>query len=238
LKGLKAMLSLRDIVRSGHVVRWNSVKHGRPQYLAEHHYMVTMIARALARRILSIDYYTPENQILLMDYCLNHDLPELLGGDLPSVSKRKLEAMLGDKADVFKQFDYEIHPPLRKLDKKLENTPLKEIAKLADWADAIVYIQQEGQGNYEVKITQKITNALIAALPDSIEDKASIKEKMQRFYQEPLSHTHSIELKLKQAYKEKVIASQSKYPDFNWEEANKVLLELLEGEDAHIKFEY
>ncbi len=232
------MLSLRDIVRSGHVVRWNSVKHGRPQYLAEHHYMVTMIARALARRILSVEYYTSEKQILLVDYCLNHDLPELIGGDLPSVSKRKLEAMLGDKADVFKQFDYEIHPPLRKLDQKMANTPLKEIAKLADWADAIVYIQQEGQGNYEAKITQQALNALVSILPESLVKEASIKDKMDAFFDQPISHTHSIEMKLKQAYTDKIVSAQAAFPEFKWSEAGKVLEALLEGEDAQIKFEY
>ncbi len=232
------MLSLRDIVRSGHVVRWNSVKHGRPQYLAEHHYMVTMIARALARRVLTADYYTPEKQVLLVDYCLNHDLPELISGDLPSVSKRKLEAMLGDKSDVFKQFDYEIHPPLRKLDLKMHDTPLKEIAKLADWADAIVYIQQEGQGNYEVKITKQVVDALVASLPESLVEEANLKEKMSTFFGEPISHTHSIELKLKKAYADKVISAQDKFPEFNWDEAKEILAELLEGEDAQIKFEY
>ncbi len=232
------MLSLRDIVRSGHVVRWNSVKHGRPQYLAEHHYMVTMIARALARRILTTEYYTPERQILLVDYCLNHDLPELIGGDLPSVSKRKLEAMLGDKADVFKQFDYEIHPPLRALDRKMKDTPLKEIAKLADWADAIVYIQQEGQGNYENKISRQLVDALITCLPESLVDEANIKQKMADFYEQPISHTHSIELKLKQAYADKVATAQQRFPDFQWDEADRILEELLEGEDAQVKFEY
>ncbi|WP_250656140.1 YfbR-like 5'-deoxynucleotidase [Alkalimarinus coralli] len=232
------MLSLRDIVRSGHVVRWNSVKHGRPQYLAEHHYMVTMIARALARRILSAEYYTAEKQILLVDYCLNHDLPELLGGDLPSVSKRKLEAMLGDKADVFKQFDYEIHPPLRKLDQKMDKTPLKDIAKLADWADAIVYIQQEGQGNYEAKIAQQAVNALVSALPQSLLEEAEIEDKMETFFNQPISHTHSIEMKLKQAYADKVESAQKVFPEFQWHEANNVLDALLGGEDAQIKFEY
>ncbi|MFD2231063.1 YfbR-like 5'-deoxynucleotidase [Alkalimarinus sediminis] len=232
------MLSLRDIVRSGHVVRWNSVKHGRPQYLAEHHYMVTMIARALARRVLSAEYYTAERQILLVDYCLNHDLPELIGGDLPSVSKRKLEAMLGDQAEVFKQFDYEIHPPLRTLDKKMHNTPLKEIAKLADWADAIVYIQQEGQGNYEAKITQQAVNALVSFLPETVLKDAGVQEKVDSFFKQPISHTHSIEMKLKQAYADKIVNAQATYPEFNWEEAGHVLEELLEGEDAQIKFEY
>lgn len=232
------MLSLRDIVRSGHVVRWNSVKHGRPQYLAEHHYMVTMIARALARRVLSAEYYTAEKQILLVDYCLNHDLPELIGGDLPSVSKRKLEAMLGDKADVFKQFDYEIHPPLRKLDQKMDNTPLKEIAKLADWADAIVYIQQEGQGNYEAKITQQAVNALVSFLPESVLKDANIQDKVDAFFEQPISHTHSIEMKLKKAYADKIVSAQVAFPEFKWNEAEKVLEALLEGEDAQIKFEY
>ncbi|MCG8613881.1 MAG: HD domain-containing protein [Pseudomonadales bacterium] len=232
------MLTLRDIVRSGHVVRWNSVKHGRPQYLAEHHYMVTMIARALARKILSADYYTTEKQILLVDYCLNHDLPELLAGDLPSVSKRKLEMMLGEKSAVFKELDYEIHPPLRKLDQKIKDTPLAVIAKLADWADAIIYIQQEGAGNFETKICRQIIDALIESLPDDLGVTENLKAHMEQFFAQPLTHTHGIELKLLKAYQEKVEQAQVRFPEFDWKPAHGVLSELLEGEDAQIKFEY
>ncbi len=232
------MLSLRDIVRSGHVVRWSSVKHGRPQYLAEHHYMVTMIARALARQVLPASYYTPEKQLLLMDYCLNHDLPELLAGDFSSVSKRKLESMLGEKADVFKQLDYEIHPPLRKLDQKMKGTPLAVIAKLADWADAIVYIQQEGAGNYEVKISRQMLSLLVSSLPASLVDQDQLQQKLDAFDQKPLTHTHGIELKLRAAYRDKVASAQTAFPEGHWEAANQVLDELLEGEDAQIKFEY
>ncbi len=232
------MLTLRDIVRSGHVVRWSSVKHGRPQYLAEHHYMVTMIARALARRILTPQYYTPENQILLVDYCLNHDLPELIAGDLPSVTKRKLEMMLTEKSDVFKKLDYEIHPPLRKLDDKIQGTPLAIIAKLADWADAIVYIQQEGAGNFEVKIARQILDAFIDSMPSGLADKDEMQNAMASFYERPISHTHGIELKLKRAYQDKVNNAAKAFPEYTWQEANSVLSELLEGEDAQIKFEY
>ncbi|PID43649.1 MAG: metal-dependent phosphohydrolase [Gammaproteobacteria bacterium] len=232
------MLTLRDIVRSGHVVRWSSVKHGRPQYLAEHHYMVTMIARALARQILTPDYYTAENQILLVDYCLNHDLPELLAGDFPSVSKRKLEMMLGEKSDVFKRLDYEIHPPLRRLDEKIKGTPLAIIAKLADWADAIVYIQQEGAGNYEVKISRRLLEAFIESMPSGAAEKADMHRAMDAFCEQPLSHTHGIELKLRRAYRDKVNNAAKAFPEYAWQEANTVLKELLEGEDAQIRFEY
>lgn len=232
------MLTLRDIVRSGHVVRWSSVKHGRPQYLAEHHYMVTMIARALARQILPPDYYTAERQLLLMDYCLNHDLPELVAGDFSSVSKRKLESMLGEKADVFKQLDYEIHPPLRTLDKKMMGTPLVIIAKLADWADAIVYIQQEGAGNFEAKIARQMIALFATTLPDTVIDQPTLQQKLAEFDQRPITHTHGIELKLKAAYREKVLSAQSSYPEGKWEAAIHILEELLEGEDAQIKFEY
>ena len=232
------MLKLRDIMRSGHIVRWNSVKHGRPQYLAEHHYMVTMVARALARAILTPEYYTKDRQILLVDYCLNHDLPEILTGDASSNFKRKLESMLGTDDNVFKLLDYEIHPPLKKLDDQMNDTPLAQISKLADWADAIVYLQQEGADNSEIKTSQTVMNAFIGFIPDGVMDKELVKKEMESFFNKPISHSHGIELKLKDAFNKKVELASKKYPEFNWHKANEILLELLEGENSSIKFEY
>ena len=232
------MLKLRDIVRCGHVVRWSSVKHKRPQFLAEHLYMVTIISRALARSILTKEYYTPEMQILLADYCLNHDLPEILTGDFSSVAKRKMEDSLGEKADIFKKMDYEILPILKTLENKMEGTPLKHIAKLADWADAIVYLQQEGEDNSEIKTTKKILESFVEFLPEGDSSKENLAEKMNKYFAEPISHSHGIELKLKNAYFERVEQAAKEFPEFEWGQARMILDELENGENSSLSFEY
>ena len=42
-------LNMQDIARCGCVTRWHSVRCARNQMLAEHHYLLTMIARELPR---------------------------------------------------------------------------------------------------------------------------------------------------------------------------------------------
>ena len=65
----KLLLGLGDLSRSGHVTRWHSVRTYREQTLAEHHYMVAMIANKLAKDILGTDI-TDSERLQLLEYAL------------------------------------------------------------------------------------------------------------------------------------------------------------------------
>ncbi|MAZ66365.1 MAG: metal-dependent phosphohydrolase [Kangiellaceae bacterium] len=233
------MLTLRDIIRSGHLTRWHSVRVQREQTLAEHHFMVTMIARAIARKVLK-QHYCTEWQLLLVDYTLNHDLAEVLTGDIPSNTKRRLEAMEPQAAEKLRELEESCWPVMKKLEAKLQGTPLKAIVKLADLADAIIYLKQEGHSNHAVEISKKAVlelSRVIASQVDTV-DLARLEKETQAIFNKPFSHTHGIELKLIEAYRLKVTAASKAFPQYSWDEANSVLDMLSHGEDAQLAFEY
>lgn len=148
------MLNLKDLARSGHVTRWHMVRTQRQQTLAEHHYLVTMIAWAMMERIV-VDEPAPADLLALFNYTLRHDTPELLLGDIPTPTKRKLIELLGGE-DPMAALEEAICPRFRAAKAAIADTYLARIAKLADYADAIVFLSQEGMGSHASVVHQKL----------------------------------------------------------------------------------
>lgn len=67
------------------MTRWHSVRVGRPQTLAEHHYLVSIFTNKLAKDILP--EITDTERLQMVEYAMWHDLPEIICGDLPSPLK-------------------------------------------------------------------------------------------------------------------------------------------------------
>ncbi|MBK1721338.1 YfbR-like 5'-deoxynucleotidase [Thiocystis violacea] len=146
-------LNMQDIARSGHVTRWHSVRCARSQTLAEHHYLVTMIARELMRRILG-EGLPAETQLRVLEYALTHDTPELLMGDLPSPLKRRIAEISGEQ-DPLTRIEGEIAPEITRLKKALQGSALAYIVKLADLMDACLFIREEGIGRHAAVVARK-----------------------------------------------------------------------------------
>lgn len=151
-------LNMQDIARSGHVTRWHSVRCARNQTLAEHHYLVTMIARELIRRILGDDL-PAETRLLALEYALTHDAPELLMGDLPSPLKRRIAEIAGH-ADPLVRIEREIAPEIAARRDALQGSALAAIVKLADLMDACLFIREEGIGRHATVVAEKTEMAL------------------------------------------------------------------------------
>ncbi len=151
-------LNMQDIARSGHVTRWHSVRCARNQTLAEHHYLVTMIARELMRRILGEDL-PAETRLLALEYALTHDAPELLMGDLPSPLKRRIAEIAGH-ADPLVRIEREIAPEIAARRDALQGSALAAIIKLADLMDACLFIREEGIGRHATVVAEKTEMAL------------------------------------------------------------------------------
>ncbi len=150
-------INLQDISRSGHVTRWHSVRTLRDQTLAEHHYMVTMLANKMVKDIL-IKPISDSERLLLIEYALWHDTPELLMGDLASPLKRQIEEISGNNNPI-EQIENEIAPWLSVLSDKIKTKPeLYIIFKLADVMDAIIFINQEGIGNHAKAVENNLLN--------------------------------------------------------------------------------
>jgi 5'-deoxynucleotidase len=162
-------LNMQDIARSGHVTRWHSVRCARNQTLAEHHYLVTMIARELMRRILG-DGLSAETQLSVLEYALTHDTPELLTGDLPSPLKRRIAEISGEQ-DPLARIEREIAPEIAQRKAALQGSALAYIVKLADLMDGCLFIREEGIGRHASIVAEKSE----AALRDKV------KEARERF---------------------------------------------------------
>lgn len=77
-------LGLHDILRASDVKRWTIVNMTRQQSLAEHTFNVIAIARAIAKKMGVSD-------VEIMKYAFDHDLDEILTGDIPTPAKELLK---------------------------------------------------------------------------------------------------------------------------------------------------
>lgn len=151
-------INLQDISRSGHVTRWHSVRTLRNQTLAEHHYMVSMLVNRMAKEI-PLEPLSDSERLLLIEYAMWHDTPELLMGDLASPLKRRIEEISGNDNPIEK-IENEIAPWLVNLKEKIKTKPeLYIIFKLADMMDAIIFIFQEGVGEHSKTVRKNLEDA-------------------------------------------------------------------------------
>jgi len=136
------MLSLKQILRASHVRRWNIVATSRDQSVAEHQYNVCMIARALCRT-LGIDDST------IIKAALEHDLDEVIFGDIPSPMKAK---MMRDGININ---DY-VANQMRAL------TDFEQcILKTADLLDAYLFLKDHAVGSHAIKVCREVRERLI-----------------------------------------------------------------------------
>lgn len=78
-------MDITDIIRTGHVFRWQIVRTHRRQSIAEHQYQVAMFAEILARGIYPEWSDSERNKLVWA--CLIHDIPEIETGDIPTPVK-------------------------------------------------------------------------------------------------------------------------------------------------------
>ena len=190
-------INLQDISRSGHVTRWHSVRTLRDQTLAEHHYMVTMLVNKMVKEI-PIEPIKDSERLLLIEYALWHDTPELLMGDIASPLKRRIEDISG-KNNPIKQIEKEIAPWLSTLSEKIEAKPeLHIIFKLADVMDAIIFINQEGIGNHANAVTKSLENTFLNKVSAGKKINPDYKWHIAEEILHDLLHGHTNQLKFEQ----------------------------------------
>jgi len=145
-------LSLKDLSRAGHVTRWHTVRTVRQQTLAEHLYLVTVVAQAMLEKISSA---SPSNsdRWKLASWTLRHDSPELVLGDIPTPMKHLIRTYA--ERDVISDIEADICADFQRAKDRIESTYLARVAKLADLADAISFIAAEGTNDHAQVIEQK-----------------------------------------------------------------------------------
>ncbi|MEC9077273.1 MAG: YfbR-like 5'-deoxynucleotidase, partial [Pseudomonadota bacterium] len=82
---------IRNLPFAGTVTRWHSVNCQRYPSVAEHSCLVALYAREIASRVYP--GLSAEDQVLLYELALMHDLSEVVTGDMPSPIKRQFKTM-------------------------------------------------------------------------------------------------------------------------------------------------
>ena len=136
-------LKLKDILRAQNVKRWVIVNTSRNQSLAEHSFNVIAITREICKRLNIAD----ANAI---KYAFDHDLDEILTGDIPTPAKKRLGIETGDGYDG----------------KSLTGCNDLEISvvKVADVLEAILFIEENGVGQHASEVMGYLRKKLESVL--------------------------------------------------------------------------
>jgi len=147
-------MTLRDVMRSGEVTRWHIVQTHRHQSVAEHSFLVAMIAMRLCD-VLDVDSSVRHD---VLQHALMHDMPEVYMGDLPTPIKRMMGDDLCDKIEVFEsrvEFSgMNCHTP--------EDSTVGLIVKIADMLEAVAFLETNGHGVHAFAVQSQIREAAIA----------------------------------------------------------------------------
>ena len=154
-------LSLDEKLRAAHTKRWQIVNVGRTQSMAEHAFLVQIIAIEVARTIgWSNERSGPfniEKEFDIMRWALWHDMLEVRTGDLNTPTKIKLKAMVGgDAVDIIEK---DISAEYEKI-KQSTFDPTKVIVKLADYIEAVRFLDEEGKGSHAAEVRATVAGQL------------------------------------------------------------------------------
>ena len=143
-------LTLYDFLRIGHIKRWHNVNTTREQTVAEHSYMVMLIAIDLFQTMIGID---PENRDSTEKYAFHilvnamfHDAPEVAAGDTPTPAKRLIREITGDPL-IFDKLDAMLMPE-SVYSVKLGGKGIEPYIKMADAIDGYHFIHDNAAGTH------------------------------------------------------------------------------------------
>lgn len=123
-------LTIRQKLRASHVKRWHIVETSKRQSVAEHSFNVILFAQHIAQ----LEGIDPTSLVL---YAVQHDLDEVVTGDVPTPVKI---AVTGRKLTVANR--------------------VAELVKIADYLDAIHFLAMYGIGAH----AKLVRNELVATV--------------------------------------------------------------------------
>lgn len=237
---------IQDIARAATVTRWHSVNCLRYPSIAEHSWLVAMYARDILKRINP--NATDTEKLILMEYCLFHDLPEVLTGDMATPVKRLLESLFPDGESPLDLIEEALCPEYKMLKDRIAGTYLAVIAKLADVLEAVKFIYVEGKSYIQRQDQNRKVIEALSSLTDLVE--ANIKglagcsesiEQVKGFLHEISDNEdndaiYGILIERQTNYLQRAEDAKALYPEFNWDVAKDVHKELLYGKTSQIDF--
>lgn len=155
---------IRNLPFAGTVTRWHSVNCHRYPSVAEHSCLVALYAREIAARVWPD--LSAEDQVLLYELALMHDLSEVVTGDMPSPIKRELKKVFPPGESPIDRLEATICPDAAEREHHAvqSRAHIYYCMKLSDILDAMVVIKQEGKGPVAQVIETERTQAFKALL--------------------------------------------------------------------------
>lgn len=144
---MKTTLTLYDFLRAGHIKRWHNVNVAREQTVAEHSYMVTLIALHMFDRAVGVKD-DPVTALHVILRAMFHDSPEVVAGDMPTPAKRFMRDLTGDPF-LFDKVDNALMPVLPYLGTPtMPGSPIGAFIKMADAIEGAHWIGENGVGKH------------------------------------------------------------------------------------------
>ncbi len=162
-------MGFSEFIRAAHVKRWHVVNTTREQNLAEHQYMVTLIALEL-RQLLELDHELGDCSPFILA-ALFHDAAEIRYGDVPTPGKRFIEQW---KPDLFDAIDAAVVPEIpytadsnstRHFDQRFV-----DIIQLADRIEAAWWITENGAGRHAAAVANNARHRVREFLAEQPEE--------------------------------------------------------------------
>lgn len=174
-------LTLEQKLRTAHVKRWQIVRVGREQTLAEHHYLVYHIAVEVIKVIhgkipafgeqANVHLVAPDEMRDTIEWALTHDIPEVITGDIATPAKRAMrEAVPHD--DPLRRIELQLDDRYAELYLKLKHhVPyILLVVKLADVLEAMRFLAFEGQGKQAREALLGIYGAYLNIIDEAMRD--------------------------------------------------------------------
>ncbi len=128
-----------------HVPRWTIIRTNRYQSVATHSYYVILYSAQIAQ---CIAWEGPMDSLLL--YAINHDLDEIITGDIPSPYKRVMEREINsedmESLRVWKAQQVRQRFPISFLQSSMSDNVIEEIkliVSVADILDGVLFLADE-----------------------------------------------------------------------------------------------
>ena len=155
-------LTLQEKLRTAHVTRWQIVNVGRSQSVAEHSFLVQIIAIDLSRKIKHTNYrggpINIEKEHAIMRWAMWHDMMEVKTGDINTPIKKILvKQMAGDWVQAV---EYDMSGEFKKVSEETGQTA-KDLVKLADYMEALNFLSEEGKGTHAMEVQLKLRTQML-----------------------------------------------------------------------------
>lgn len=141
--------TFEQLMRAGHVKRWQIVRVAREQTIAEHMWRVWVITAQITKLMFAPDM----TAMIAQQWALMHDTPEVITGDIATPTKAAMRKAV-PQDDPIRNIELSLSDEYRAIwteAKKHQDagwpTPY-EIVKLADVVEASCFLRVEGIGSH------------------------------------------------------------------------------------------